>query len=223
MRTLLRLAARLYPAAWRARYGAEFAALLEDLRPGWRDLADVGRGGIQMLFFSSRGLRRAACLGVLGALLAFAVTYALPHRYRGNATFSLGPMDRATATKLANERFVAATRRSTLTGVIVNHNLYSAQRARLPFEDVVEVMRQDIRLTAEHDGGFNLSFTYTDPDTAAAVTQHLLREMAPGAAGARMMSSLPVTPHRFAFVLAGLSGGVMIGALSLIRWRRRAA
>jgi TonB family protein len=41
MRTLLRWAARLYPDEWRARYGGEFDALLEDISPSFGDVCDV--------------------------------------------------------------------------------------------------------------------------------------------------------------------------------------
>jgi len=41
MRTLIRWAARLYPATWRNRYGAEFEALLDDISPSLGDLCDV--------------------------------------------------------------------------------------------------------------------------------------------------------------------------------------
>jgi hypothetical protein len=41
MRRLTRWAAKLYPRAWRHRYGAEFDALLEDISPSWRDACDV--------------------------------------------------------------------------------------------------------------------------------------------------------------------------------------
>jgi hypothetical protein len=41
MRVLIRWAARLYPEAWRERYGAEFDALLEDMSPSPRDVCDV--------------------------------------------------------------------------------------------------------------------------------------------------------------------------------------
>src|SRR5689334_9707652 len=45
MRRLTRWAAKLYPRAWRHRYGAELDALLEDIAPTWRDACDVaGRG-----------------------------------------------------------------------------------------------------------------------------------------------------------------------------------
>lgn len=41
MRTFIRWAARLYPAAWRNRYAAEFDALLDDISPSLGDLCDV--------------------------------------------------------------------------------------------------------------------------------------------------------------------------------------
>jgi hypothetical protein len=41
MRTLIRWAARLYPARWRNRYGAEFDALLDDISPSFGDLCNV--------------------------------------------------------------------------------------------------------------------------------------------------------------------------------------
>jgi hypothetical protein len=41
MRTFIRWAARLYPKAWRERYGAEFDALLDDISPSLGDLCDV--------------------------------------------------------------------------------------------------------------------------------------------------------------------------------------
>jgi hypothetical protein len=41
MKRLAHHIARLYPRRWRARYGQEFDALLEDANLGWRDLFDV--------------------------------------------------------------------------------------------------------------------------------------------------------------------------------------
>jgi hypothetical protein len=41
MRTLIRWAARLYPATWRNRYAAEFNALLDDISPSLGDLCGV--------------------------------------------------------------------------------------------------------------------------------------------------------------------------------------
>ena len=37
---------RAYPRRWRQRYGAEMAALLAERKPGWGDLLDLARGGL---------------------------------------------------------------------------------------------------------------------------------------------------------------------------------
>ncbi|MDQ3880576.1 MAG: hypothetical protein M3295_05850 [Chloroflexota bacterium] len=42
----MRRLVRLYPAAWRARYGDEFAALLDELRPTLPLVLDVVRGAV---------------------------------------------------------------------------------------------------------------------------------------------------------------------------------
>jgi cytochrome b6-f complex iron-sulfur subunit len=40
------LVLRAYPRPWRERYGVEMAALLAERRPGWLDLLDLARGGL---------------------------------------------------------------------------------------------------------------------------------------------------------------------------------
>ena len=40
------LVLRTYPRRWRDRYGAEMAALLAERQPGWLDLLDLARGGL---------------------------------------------------------------------------------------------------------------------------------------------------------------------------------
>ena len=48
MRRCIRPAARLYPHVWRARYGEEFDALLEDARASPREFVDVLTGAAKM-------------------------------------------------------------------------------------------------------------------------------------------------------------------------------
>lgn len=48
MRRLLDWAIRLYPRSWRARYGAELEALIDDLDPGWGDVASILKGSVTM-------------------------------------------------------------------------------------------------------------------------------------------------------------------------------
>jgi hypothetical protein len=45
-RWIARVAA-LHPRSWRAEYGEEFGALLDDVKPGWRVFANVLGGAIQ--------------------------------------------------------------------------------------------------------------------------------------------------------------------------------
>jgi len=77
MRRLIRLAARLYPASWRARYGAEFEALLNDMRPAWRDVFDVVRGGLEMQIRWGHAARAAAMAA--GTLAVFFSVWAALH------------------------------------------------------------------------------------------------------------------------------------------------
>ena len=44
--TAVGLVLRAYPRPWRERYGAEMAALLAERQPGWWDLLDLVRGGL---------------------------------------------------------------------------------------------------------------------------------------------------------------------------------
>jgi hypothetical protein len=48
MRTLIRWAARLYPARWRNRYAAQFDALLDDISPSLGDLCNVLGHGLRV-------------------------------------------------------------------------------------------------------------------------------------------------------------------------------
>jgi hypothetical protein len=63
MKHLIQWAARLYPRAWRKRYGEEFAALLEDTGPQARDTWDIAKEALSMQ------IQRTAALAVIGTML----------------------------------------------------------------------------------------------------------------------------------------------------------
>ena len=48
MKRWIARAAGLYPRSWREEYGAEFDALLDDVKPGWRAFANVLGGAMKM-------------------------------------------------------------------------------------------------------------------------------------------------------------------------------
>ena len=58
MKRLLKLLARLYPSAWRNRYGAEYDALLEDTTPRTQDAFNVLWGATKMHLTSHGKIRR---------------------------------------------------------------------------------------------------------------------------------------------------------------------
>ncbi len=86
MRRLVRLVARLYPVWWRRRYASEFDALLDDLRPGWRDVLDVTRGAITM---QVRTLGVPVVLALTGAIAGGLVAMQTPSVYAASATISV--------------------------------------------------------------------------------------------------------------------------------------
>ena len=87
MKRLIQFSVRLYPPAWRARYGAEFGDLLQDGDPSLAVLVDVVRRGLEArlrswLSSGPRGgfsvfegvQRRAGLLGVIGLLVVLPTT-----------------------------------------------------------------------------------------------------------------------------------------------------
>jgi len=97
MRILLKFAANLYSAWWRARYGPEFAALLEDAPPRWTDVLDLFKGALKMQII--RPTIIATC-AVAGVLLVFAASVTMTTRYASTATF---PSPEAIPTKVIDD------------------------------------------------------------------------------------------------------------------------
>jgi hypothetical protein len=93
MRRLIRLAARLYPAAWRTRYGAEFAALLDATQPGGLDVWDVFRGALTMRMTAWNFGKITAGCALAGVVVAGSLTYSMPAEYVSTAVLGTAPGD----------------------------------------------------------------------------------------------------------------------------------
>ncbi len=86
MKPWIHLATRLYPSAWRKRYGTEFQALLEDVNPGWRELFDVFGGALKMqLTTGATYLKLGAAFALAGLLIATVASFVIPKEYTSNA------------------------------------------------------------------------------------------------------------------------------------------
>jgi uncharacterized protein involved in exopolysaccharide biosynthesis len=198
VRKWVRLAARLYPASWRRRYGPEFDALIEDASPGWRDVFDVLCGAM-MMQTSMRTFRNvtAAC-GLTGLVIAAGWAYSLPNLYVSSATLRVTPSqipeNLAPATynrqmaERVNQMVQTAFSRSSLASIIQRPDLdlYKNDRAHKPLEDVIEQMKKtDIRIEimgtkpeTKPFSAFVVSFRNPDPAVAQKTTSALIARLA---------------------------------------------
>lgn len=178
MRNLLHFAARMYPRTWRERYSEEFAAFLEDLRPHWKDVFDILRGGIKMQLARVNPITILAASVLLGGLAAAGFWYTAPTKWRSEAVVSVRPSDvQRLPTDAVAEMSKRAFSNSQVAGVIAGYDLYPAERASRPMADIIKLARKDImiRFKGADPDIFLVSFTYPDPRVAQIVVNNLLK------------------------------------------------
>src|ERR1039457_4462323 len=121
MKTLVQWAVRLYPAAWRARYGMEIEALLEDAGAGGGDVWDIVRGALFMRMTSLSFWKILAGCALAGVLAAGVWSAMLPNRYVSTAVMRIGgeppALDRLQAVQLET------LSRSSLAEIILRPSL----------------------------------------------------------------------------------------------------
>ena len=82
------LVLRLYPRAWRERYGDEFMALLEDSGLRMTDLLDILLGAMDMQLRHFTVIRIVAAFVVVGVLVGLGVAASRPQTYVSEAVLS---------------------------------------------------------------------------------------------------------------------------------------
>jgi hypothetical protein len=171
MKRWMRWATRLYPAAWRARYGDEFAALLEDLSPRLRDLLDIVKEALKLDWVAWSFPKTVAAVGLVGMLLGAVVSYWTPVQYVSSTVLKIpGGTRTAVATALTE-----VLSRASLGQIIQKQDLYKRERRSQPLEDVIETMRHDISVdivapSVVRPFGVRLRFGYRDPRWRSART-----------------------------------------------------
>jgi polysaccharide chain length determinant protein (PEP-CTERM system associated) len=145
----------------------------------------------------TRILKRRAWLllvpPVAGLFIALIVSAGLPNLYQSDMLIAIVPQRvpdsfvRSTVTLRTEERLDAISTqvqsRTLIEQMIQELDLYREERARLPMEDVVDLMRDNIEVQPEAPRrgprgpeplhAFHVRFTYTDPNVAAQITQRL--------------------------------------------------
>jgi hypothetical protein len=234
MRVLLHLASRLYPGAWRKRYGVEFQILLDDITPRWRDVVDVLAGGLQMHVKRAHPALTAAVFSIAGALVAGAVASTTADRFTSSGTMTVRRAGPSTAPETARLEDVMprlareAFRRDILTGIVDQHDLYRGERTRLSSEGIANRLRGDIGIQRVSPSVFRVSFASSDGRQAQAVARELMRQLVDsnfqskgGGSGAIVQVIEPpdeptasVNPRRVARTgAAGFGGGALLGTL----------
>ncbi|HTA41730.1 MAG TPA: hypothetical protein VK789_04740 [Bryobacteraceae bacterium] len=175
----------LYPPHWRARYGEEFEALIEDSPPGIRGILDLMKGAIKMRLTVPSFPKLAFLLSIAGLLAGLGVSFVVAPRYVSRSTLMLiatpgSPESdvRPVAIELQQE----ILSRTSLSAVIHDPrlNLYPEEVAKMPLEDVIEQMRsQDIRISIAQAGStaMTISFAYRDPQKARNTVQVLVTKL----------------------------------------------
>ncbi len=226
IRRALGWTARLYPSAWRERYGDEFLATVEDMpAPGWATVWDAAKGAIAMQLHQNGRtfFRRAAIFGLAGFLLAGLVSLQIPDEFHAAATLGAGNTDAESIRQAARR----ALSRGQLLELVDKHGLYASERARLPLEDIYGTMRNNIKVSALRGQDpskrfFQLGFTYENGPLAQRVTNDLVAALLQEnhAANGRVSLTVldappnpsPIYPNRPVFALTGLLGGALLGA-----------
>jgi len=235
MDRLTKFAARLYPRWWRDRYGEEFAALLEDARPGFRGTLDVLKGAMTMQLFTFSAKRVLSIGSMAGLLLGFAASFSLTPQFESRAVVSVAiPQDDngSGVGAAVNQLSMEVMGRETLTGLIESLSLYR----ELSAEDRLETMRRNIRLSStsvsaegHQTPGFELKFRHPDAATARKVASALtsayidanIRPRA-GQTGEHAMLEVrevalqpgaPLSPNRSVIAPSGLGAGFGLTAL----------
>jgi LPS O-antigen subunit length determinant protein (WzzB/FepE family) len=192
MRGAARFLIQFYPANWRARYGEEFQALLEDSSPSFSAVFDLIKGAIKMQLSIPSFPKLALLLSVAGMLAGWGFSFLITPIYISTATLQIAPkivsgavpqtINRELAERLGQMQQEILSRTS-LSRMITDPrlDLYKDERASQPLEDVIETMRlRDIKITidslpSEHRASaFTISFAYRDRTKAHDTVQTLI-------------------------------------------------
>lgn len=165
---------RLYPSEWRARYGEEFGALVEDTPPSWLSNFDLLKGAVRMQFSVPTFPKLAVMLSTVGIVLGMAVAMIVPSQYESTAVLR---WESGSVERVQQIQAIVLSRASLARVINDPHlDLYREERSQVPTEDVVELMRRDIhiRLAGNGAGVFSIRFTYPIPLKAQATVNALI-------------------------------------------------
>ena len=234
----MRFALALYPKAWRQRYASEFAALLEQTGPSWRDFFNVLGGALHMQLRSLSFVKLTTILAVTGLLAAAVTLLFLPPRYMSRSTFRLNDRGQAAGPQAAqalHDVINDAFSRSNLEPIITGLGLYPERVGHEPTAATVTEMRRniDVRLMGARTPqwwAFTLSFSYPDGAIANQVNSALVAKVIESFQRPHGLHSIgnlelldppsrperPISPNPRTVLLLGLVGGMLLSTLIFV-------
>lgn len=193
MKRLIRIVAGLYPRSWQERYGAEFAALLDDMNPDWRTSVDILKGAMEMRMKTWSFGKIFLAAGVAGVLAAAGARFAIPARSEAVIAVS-GPVNEAAARDAVLSLAKQTFKNASLTAV--------TKQETLPPRNVP---------------AFSVAFTYDDSHDGLRSVLAFVREhagpSAPG--GLQILTTSSRAENRWLIPLIGLGVSVLALALTL--------
>jgi hypothetical protein len=235
MKRLIWLATRLYPSAWRERYGLEFEALLEDANSGGGDLWDVLRGALLMRITRINFVTITAAFALAGVLAAGVWSLLSPVRFVSTTVMRASgarvPAEPEAALRLLFQAEQQALSRGSLSNLIQKVGLYPAERAKLPLEDIIQRMRQSdirIRVVDRDAGSLRLEVEFADSDAARSerATAELASALRTELGKTGKFSTLDAIPQPVRqspvdtkrLIVGGLLGGMTAGLVCGTLW-----
>jgi hypothetical protein len=251
MKSIVRFLARLYPASWRARYGAEFDALLEEVAPSPRQGLDVFLGAMSMQITTWNFGKIVAVSAAAGLVLASVGFLLKPAEYDSSTPMAIEASPDVAQSVL--DRLPGTLTRESLAAINKRFTLYPRERDHESPDQLVARMQKAIVFQVDQPKPsdapgvrhFSIHFKYPDPKTAMQVEGEIvsvlvannlaMREASPGGPPSRLhVLEAPSLPHKpsgpgwaqlaAVGVLAGALLGVALATLTgLIRRRNPAA
>ena len=240
MNRLTKLASNLYPRWWRERYGEEFAALLEDARPGLGGTLDILKGALAMQL-QTLSTKRILFIGAAaGFLIGMLTAFFLTPLYASHTIVTVRAPQGTSVVASINQVSQRALSRDALTETIKRYNLYPQERATQSNAQVLETLKRNIRISAalgpSGEGeiqSFDLAFIYPDPAVARQVVNTLVAKfleenLRAGVATlqvqeAASLAAEPMFPNHRNMAFGGLLVGTAISGMAavILHFRRK--
>jgi hypothetical protein len=212
-RALLLWAARLYPLAWRERYGEEFTAMIEDLPEGrarWATVGDILRGAVFMRVRS--GVMGMAVMGGLaGLVMAAVVSMAVPDRY---VTESLVRVESSVGDEALTAMVERTLEPEKLERVAAKYGLYGGGEAAARLQKDLRVAY--VKPRADGSRAIRIGFAHGTPEVARQVASEMTTALLQAGTGLQLLDApalplAPFFPNRLNILIFGCAMGLVAG------------